>query len=326
MTSPSADWEKLGRYLAGESSPEEAAEVRRWLEAHPADARIVAALDGAITAPSSRAGTVDVEAALRRVKTRMHAATPASARQRWRRYAGLAAAAAVILAAGVLLSRRPFTERGTRVAEAPGRTYSTSVGERKEVLLPDGTQVILGAATTLVFRGRVAELQGEAFFSVAHDPARPFTVRAGDALIRDIGTDFTVHNDVGEAVRVVVSSGIVKLSYARDSVVLVRGDVGTLDAGRVEARRGAATDDDLAWTFGRLVFRNASVAELSADLRRWYGVELRVTDSTLLRRHFTGSFTREQPDRVLEVIALALGARVDRRGDTAYIRTTTPGR
>jgi transmembrane sensor len=78
----------------------------------------------------------------------------------------------------------------------------------------------------------------------------------------------------------------------------------------------------MAWTLGRLVFRNASVAELSADLRRWYGVELRVTDSSLLNRHFTGSFGKEPANRVLDVIALALGAHVDRRGDTAYIRTT----
>ena len=92
----------------------------------------------------------------------------------------------------------------------------------------------------------------------------------------------------------------------------------------MQANRGAATDDDLAWRYGRLVFRDASVAELGADLKRWYGVELRVTDSALLRRHFTGSFANEPASRVVDVIALALGARADRRGDTVYIRATAP--
>ena len=76
----------------------------------------------------------------------------------------------------------------------------------------------------------------------------------------------------------------------------------------------------MAWTTGKLVFRDAAIDEVSADLKRWYGVELRVTDSALLRRHFTGSFTSEPATRVLDVVALALGARAERRGDTVYIR------
>lgn len=329
MTGPALDWEKVGRYLAGESPPDEAATVRRWLEQHPEDARLLEALNTA--AQVARAESrVDIEAALRIVKTRMHAQPPPPARtyafgsaQSWRRYASWAAAAAVILVAGMLVKRRSPSGDGTSAT----RIYVTGVGERNEVHLDDGTRVILGPASRLTVAAREARLTGEAFFSVTHDSLRPFTIRAGDATVRDIGTDFTMHSDSGEAVRVVVSQGIVELRHAQDSVILVRGDVGVLDErGRVQASRGAATEDDLAWTQGRLVFRDASLAELAADLRRWYGVEIRVTDSALVGRHFTGSFTTELPARVLDVIALAFGARVDRRGDTAYIRTPPPAR
>jgi transmembrane sensor len=72
------------------------------------------------------------------------------------------------------------------------------------------------------------------------------------------------------------------------------------------------------------VFRDAAVAEVAADLRRWYGVELTVTDSALARRHFTGSFAGEPVGRVVEAIALALGARADRRGDTVFVRAAAP--
>ena len=318
MTQPTLDWDKVGRYLAGEASPEEAATVRRWLEEHPSDARVVAALDSATKNPVYyRSTPVDVEAALRRVKTRMHERVPAP----WRRYGGFAAAAAILLVAGALLTRRA----PSRQPDVARLTYATAIGERKEVVLGDGTRVTLGPATKLVVRGRSAELTGEALFSVIHDSQRPFTVRVGDVVIRDIGTDFSVHGDSGETVRVVVNEGVVQLAYARDSVILARGDVGVAErGGRLAASRGAATDDDFAWTLGRLVFREASMSELVADLRRWYGVELRVTDTALLRRHFTGSFARESPDRVLDVIALALGASVERRGDTTYIRTAPP--
>jgi transmembrane sensor len=65
---------------------------------------------------------------------------------------------------------------------------------------------------------------------------------------------------------------------------------------------------------------------VAADLRRWYGVELRVTDTALLRRHVSATFVGDSADRVLDVIALALGARVERRGDTAYLRPAPSSR
>lgn len=308
MTGPTLDWDKLGRYLAGEASPDEAAAMRRWLEEHPSDARVVAALDTATKGLAPE--RIDVEAALRRVKTR------ARARSLWR-YVSFAVAATVVLAAGLLVTRRNV-ERAATVRHV----YLTEVGGRDSVTLTDGSWVVLGPASRLVVRGRDVEVTGEAYFSVVHDSERPFTVRAGGAVIRDIGTRFTVHSDSAEAVRVVVSEGAVHLAHASDSVTLGQGDVGELvPGGRVQARRGAATDDDLAWTHGHLVFRDASMGEVAADLRRWYGVELRVMDTALLRRHFTGTFVNEPMTRVLAALGLALHARVELQGDSAFIRS-----
>jgi transmembrane sensor len=103
------------------------------------------------------------------------------------------------------------------------------------------------------------------------------------------------------------------------SVTLERGDVGVVRPAGIEAGRGAAQADDIAWMQGRLVFRDAPLSRVASDLRRWYGVELRVADTALLQRHFTGSFVNESGDRVVDIIALALGARVQRHGDTAFI-------
>ena len=321
MTGHSLDWEKLGRYLAGESSPEEKAAVERWLAEHPSDAHVVAALDTA-TSNIAPAQPVDVEAALRSVKRRMHA--PAAAKPaRWRASIGLAAAVAVLIAVSLIARRTPSDS----IRGGARQSFATAVGQRRDVRLRDGTNITLGPLSTLTVRGREATLAGEAFFDVVHDAERPFTVRADGAVIRDVGTQFTVHNDGSSEVRVVVKQGAVWLSNTRDSTTLAAGDVGVVEAaGRLSTRRGGATDDDLAWTLGRLVFRDVPISELSADLQRWYGVQLRVTDSALARRHFTGTFASEPPDSVLKVIGLALGARVERRGDTAYLRSTIRGR
>jgi transmembrane sensor len=115
---------------------------------------------------------------------------------------------------------------------------------------------------------------------------------------------------------------------ARDSGIVLRaGERGVVApvpgrgfaAARVDGS-ATAVADDTAWTSGRLVFRDAPLVEVAGALRRWYGVELRVADPTLARRHLTATFRGEPLPEVLRVVGLALGARVDRRGDTVVVR------
>lgn len=321
MTESADHWERLGRYLAGESSPEESVAMRRWLEEHPDQARIVDAVDAA-AARSARAAEPDVDAALARVRARP--LQPAEKPRRpfapfGRRVELIGIAASVLLVAGVFLFQRLDVLR----LPAPEVAYHTGIGQRDSVRLEDGSTVLLGPASRVTVRDRDITLSGEAYFRVVHDGARPFTVRAGAAVIRDIGTEFSVQSDTGRNVRVVVQEGAVELSHVSDTVMLHPGDVGVVaQSGRVEASRGTATSDDLAWTRGQLVFRDAAVREVAADLRRWYGVQLRVTDSSLLARRYSGSFVNETPEAVLDVIALVLDVRVERRGDTAYLSPT----
>jgi transmembrane sensor len=191
------------------------------------------------------------------------------------------------------------------------------------VLLGPGSE--LRVAAGFGERERRVELRGEAFFDVIHDAARPFVVRAGDAVIRDVGTTFVVHSDENEGVRVVVTSGAVQLTVAGTAdnagVVLRPSDRATLEpAGRVTIDRGSATEQDLAWTRGLLVFREASMAQVAADVRRWYGISLRFADSTFAGRHFNGSFTSESPREILRSLTLVFDARGELRGDTVVLR------
>jgi transmembrane sensor len=286
------------------------------------------------------------------------AARPAWAgrRARWG-VAGAGLAAAAVLAVAVL--RRPA--EGT----APLR-YATATGQRATVRLPDGTRVILGPSTTLVAsegyneEARTLTLQGEAFFEVTHDARRPFVVRAGPALVRDLGTAFVVRAGAATGrTAVTVTEGAVALAVAdpaqaptggrrlirpepadtAGAVLLRAGERGLVDrpasappgaAARVRrltaalaAAPGTAPGvaDDLAWTTGRLVFRDAPLTEVADGLRRWYGLTLRVVDPALTDRTLTASFQGESPEEVLRIVTLALGARIDRRGDTVVVRT-----
>ena len=344
------DWEAIARFYAGESTPEERAAVQAWLEAHPDEAAALASLDDttgkliAATPPG-----LDVEAALAKVTQRRDAAgvapidrAPTTRRtapavapsRRWQRVATLAAAS-IVLAVGARMVWHSADTPGYTVPSS-AQTFATAVGQRDSVRLPDGTRVVLAPESEMIVAAgygsdeRSVELRGEAYFDVIHDEARPFVIRAGGADIRDLGTTFTVRATDGQSVRVAVTSGSVSLAAAQArpnaAVVLQPGDAGTLGAdGRAVVERGGAVETDTAWTRGRLVFREASLAAVRAELRRWYGIDLQV-DSSFASQHLSMTFDGEPADRVLEVIALSLGAEVTRQGNSAIIKPAARAR
>ncbi len=336
------DWEAIARFLAGEGEGEadESRAVAAWLDAHPADAalvRSVHAVAGEAIGVRAEPARVDVGAALARVKARR-----ARAQSRSRAWMGWSGGALAAAAALLLFVRGDRGDRGDRGEEPAGAApvapmvLATAAGARDSVRLPDGTRVVLGPASRLTWdarEARLVSLDGIAHFVVVHDADHPFTVRAGDAVVRDLGTAFVVRTDsrtgtptaTGAVARVsvAVSEGVVSLVArarrdslaARDAVTLRAGDRGELAAGRVVVQRGAVDAADTAWVSGRLVYQAAPLDRVIADVARWYDAELRVADRALLARRITATFDARDPaERVVEAIAIALGATVTREG------------
>jgi transmembrane sensor len=112
-------------------------------------------------------------------------------------------------------------------------------------------------------------------------------------------------------------------------VLLAAGERGSIDdAGRTSTERASSPDDDVAWTTGRLVFRDAPMSRVVAELHRWYGVRLHISDPSLMSQHIrTTVYTNEPVDQVLHVIELSLGVKIERQGDSAVVvtgRSATP--
>ena len=332
-----SDWDAIARYLTGESSAEESERVRRWLEAHPSDKALVEQLSSVET--FAEPANVDVEAALGRVHARMEqrAGPPRLTLERGggitrRRsvVAGLLLATAAMIL-GVVTIRRPNTV--ATPSPNAGHVYSTRTGQRDSIMLADGSRVILGPDSRLTVPAdfgsgaRAVGLEGDGYFDVRHDAAKPFTVRVANALVEDVGTTFTVESDAGDTTSVSVLSGSVRLrangTAASAGAILAAGDRGSLTVdGQVHAYPKTGRSDDATWTTGRVVFHDASMARISGEIRRWYGVELRVADSSLLTQHVTTTFDdNDSIDQVLKSLALVLGARVERHGDSATIHS-----
>ncbi|MEO5568978.1 MAG: FecR domain-containing protein [Gemmatimonadaceae bacterium] len=342
MSSNPINWDAVARYLARESPAEEETAVREWLESHPKDAKVVAALDvalGKLTLGPDAGQGIDVEAALTVVKQRRDAGLQVirgsstrtfRAKRPETRWVLIAAAAGFVLAIGTGVWRDRTTPLETAASAIAVRTLTTAVGGRDSLVLPDGSRVILGPGSELTIAERFGQserrvsLRGEALFTVVHDERKPFIVTANDTDIRDIGTAFAVHTDAG-GVRIAVTEGIVEVKHTTTtgaSTTLNAGDIGTVSrSGAVSAERGVSTADDLAWTRGRLVFRDTPLVEVGEDLRRWYGVYLDIRDPALERRPLSASFQGDSIKHVLDVIGRTLGATLERRGDTVIVRS-----
>jgi transmembrane sensor len=333
------DWERIARYLTGEAGSGEAEATERWVEADPHRVEIVQLLES-VLANVAREDSLDIDldGALENVKSRLDdpkviplSLHPAKTGTDLGFMALLRiAAAAIVIVGGTMLWQSIRGSRGDA-----GQTFATSVGERRQLVLKDGTRVLLGPTSRLIVLfgnqngDRVVKLDGVAYFSVVHDAAHPFTVKAGTFRIQDVGTAFVVESDDSAGTRVAVDSGAVALAAADHdpdaSTVLNARDRATVDMkGIVLVERSAVSDDDLAWVQGRLVFRDAPLILVGAELYRWYGVRLRVADSSLANLHLTASFSGEPVDRVLNVIALSLGARIERQGNVAILHKAAP--
>ena len=340
------DWDAIARHRSGESEGDDARRMAEWLAAHPRDAEMLAILDAQIAAGLSTPATdaPDVEGALRRVHEQMQGASSARVlpfprertltSRRWFVASVAAAAAAAAAVAVGLGSSRDAADRGAgpAVRGAAGSVVATGIGMRDSVRLGDGTRVILAPASRLTVSpayghgSRDVTLEGMAWLSVKHDDAAPFTLHAGGATVRDVGTEFTARTDAdGGIVSVAVTEGSVELRAGPATaapVTLVAGDRGQVSAaGRIVAERGGASVDDVSWSGGRLAFRAASMDRVQTELRRWYGVDLQLADSALRSRRITATFDGDPVDRVLQVIALALGAQMERRDSVAVLRS-----
>ena len=355
----SPDWDALARYRAGESAPDEAARVAAWLADHPLDAAMIESLDAAVGAhfgtDDMSAVPVDVEAALGRLHQRMDARTATAprltvvrggapdvvaARRRRSRILGGLTAAAAIAGISVVLRHETSVSNVAATATPDGPTaheYRTAVGVVDSVTLSDGTRILLAPASHLTVpaaygRGtREVALDGIAQFSVRHDAGVPFAVHAGNALVRDIGTRFTVRSaaNASGSTTVSVTEGEVSLSSARSNAPtdLRAGDRGDVSMdGAVIASRGVVHDDEDAWTRSTLVYNAAPLTLVRDDLKRWYGLDLQADDTILANRRLTATFEKQDADQLLRTLGLALGMSVQRSGNIATLRPGAIGR
>lgn len=337
------DWDRLARYVSGESGAAERAEVERWATGSAENRALLDSLRQRWDA--SGEGTAwNVDAAWARLSPRLSAAAPEppvisleSRRSPWRltRLVPLAAAAALVAAVALRLDPGAGETTGATMAVTTTE-LRTGIGEQRTIDLADGSQITLGAASTLRLASGFGEttrevfLEGQAFLRVRHDATRPFIVNAGGTRAIDLGTAFEVRAYPSEGVRVVVTEGVVEVrrgAGTADSAVLHPGDIAEVpETGETVVKRQQNVERLLGWTRGELAFDDAALSEVARELERWFDVQVRIEDPALRARHFSVNLRiGESLDTILELIELSLpGVRAARQGNVVTLRSGPP--
>ncbi|MGU3575043.1 FecR family protein [Brucellaceae bacterium C25G] len=203
----------------------------------------------------------------------------------------------------------------------------SSYREMPVITLKDGSIVQLNAGSAIAFDitedvRRVELLRGEAYFIVAHDPQRPFTVAAAKGEVTALGTQFDVRlTDKGadvivteHAVQVQTSSGSAAFN-PRDTLRLEQGysvsynnQNGIGQATKLDAELAAS------WRNGRLVFEDQSLATVVEDIARHLPGKVMITSNDLAERRITGTFELTDPSIALDDFIKAFDLKAVRVG------------
>jgi transmembrane sensor len=192
-----------------------------------------------------------------------------------------------------------------------GETYSTRLGEQSVVALEDGSRIALDTDTRLRVHftrdRRDVELEhGQAYFTVAHDTARPFVVDADAMGVRATGTQFDVKR-TGEGVEVTLVEGKVEVTPAsRPTTQLAAGQQLTLPDGGAPRVRRVDTASLTAWRQGRIVLDDATLGDAIAEINRYARKPVMLDAPELAGERIGGSFDTGDVDAFIAAVTAIL--------------------
>lgn len=197
--------------------------------------------------------------------------------------------------------------------------YVVASGVRciESVLLPDGTEVRVGPNSRLTypsdFKGetRDVKLIGQAFFNVAKDKEKPFTVHTDNMDVTALGTSFEVFNyDYENKIETILLEGKVKVglgnpdSKQRKEVMLTPDEMLIYDKEANTVRvKNVNAESYSGWkNQGILSFENARLSTIISRLEPWYGRKIKCPEEIAEEYRFTFKVRDESLERILFIL------------------------
>ena len=254
-----------------------------------------------------------------------------------------ATAVALVLALGgvaTLLVRHPLAERSILawVLEPfnteTDRIYTTAVGERLVVTLPDGSQVTLDTRSQLRVawskRERNVKLvRGQALFEVAKDRTRPFVVEARNQRLVAVGTAFDVRVE-GRQMKVTMVEGTVRVEPATATLdgrttspspvrMLTAGEQLVVNAQSEDYIHRTNPDRATSWQRGQLIFDDTRLEDAVGELNRYSQTQIVLADPTLADLRLSGAFATGRPNVFVEAVTSYFAVAVASRDSESIV-------
>lgn len=278
----------------------------RWLHADPAHAEAYAQAQVVWELSEVAGNTLANEEAL--VMQRYLSQMNVSRRHRLARWSsGLAVAACLLLMVGVFAGWQPM-----RWLNDLGADYVSAPGQVRTLTLADQSEVTLGADSAIAvnFSGneRHVELRrGVAFFHVTHT-GQPFVVDADGGEARVLGTEFEVRLQPGGAQVTVLSGRVgVKADKKAPQQILTADQQVAYAAGTADTVHRVDSLAQLGWRTGWLTYDKTPLADVVADLKRYYPGQIVLLNAQLGERRISGSFPSQDPQTVINSLQGVLG-------------------
>jgi ferric-dicitrate binding protein FerR (iron transport regulator) len=200
----------------------------------------------------------------------------------------------------------------------------TGVGEQKEIVLPDGSEITLNENSVVSYAEKFTErnvsLIGEAFFEVERMEDSPFTISSANATTTVLGTSFNVRAyPEEEAVEVTVKEGKVALAVAEKKSAPVVLEAGT--AGLVKKAEATVEKIEVdyvnadAWKTMKLEFDDVLMRDVIVTLERYFKTDIEVENEMIFECTYTSKFTKPDLDEILTVISMTIGAEFEADGN-----------
>jgi transmembrane sensor len=269
----------LARYLANECDLSEKLQAENWIAASPENKVYFDGLQQIWNdAADTDASHFNTDAAWNRLQANMHNNThKTSTFSFWK----VAASVAAFLVLGVLT----YTLIKDDVAEIPQLAFSTT-DKIQNGTLPDGSKISLNSNSQLTYpktfsgNTREVELNGQAFFDVAHDATHPFIIHTNAIDIRVVGTSFDVKAyPNSDSALVSVVSGKVKCFSGTDTTVLTAGQQIVFRKSKKEfVRTETGTDNTHSWRTRLFKFERKPLADALREIAASFQVKINVPE------------------------------------------------
>lgn len=205
---------------------------------------------------------------------------------------------------------------------------ATAPGELRDIDLPDGSHVALNANSRLQVRyyprRRETVLdQGEAFFKVAADAGKPFTVDSGTSQVRVVGTAFNVRAAPPEFM-VQVLEGRVEVrskTYPQAPVLALGPGTGVaIDPASGKRRDLSVVPEAIAeWRTGQIYFKRVPLRQVADELSRYLGQPVEIDGAALQALPVSGLLALKEPERFLLALPSVANVHVQRRAEGGWL-------